>query len=139
VIVDVPAIGAPASTLTLSGDAFLVGDIRGSCGGNGNERVIEFVAPQTGTLVARTLQEDDFDVDVDTVLYLREECDADDDLTCSDDGNPDFDRDPEGLYDSLVVAAVSEGTTYFLVVDSFSSFTPTPDERVRLELLLEAP
>ena len=80
---------------------------QGTCGGTGPEHVYAWTAPSSGTFVFDTGGEDDTASDV--VLYLRASCIADE-LGCATDGGTD-DR-------PRLEVDVTEGQTYFLIVDS---------------------
>ena len=84
---------------------------QGSCGGNGPEHIYTWTAPSTGTFVFNTGGEDDTDFDI--VLYLRGSCIANE-IGCAADGRP-----------SLEVE-VTEGHTYYLIVDSDASVWSNP-------------
>jgi hypothetical protein len=121
-------------TLEFAAADFFAGEIDGElCRQAGNEKVLSFVAPQNGTLVARTQQLEFDDGDFDTVLTLRETCDDPTDEQCDDDGPFDVDE-----FDSLLEAEVVAGVTYFLIVDGFSDGAPAADQRAVLELAFTA-
>ena len=62
--------------------------LQGSCGGNGPEQVLEFVAPAAGRWFFTTARPD---TTVDTVLYVQTECgQAASEIACNDDGGADF-------------------------------------------------
>jgi large repetitive protein len=80
------------------------------CGGSGNEAVYQIVVEQPITLVASTNLPE---TEVDTVLYLREQCrESATELVCNDDVGE--------ATGSRIRAALDPGT-YYLVVDARSS------------------
>ncbi len=118
-------------TVELSAAEFFPGALEaGVCTSPGNEKVLSFVAPSTGTLIART-QEEALGVDFDTVLMLRTTCSSAVAEVCDDDG---FGEDSS--FDSFLRAPVDAGTTYFLVVDAFLAGQPVPPREVTVELLM---
>ena len=75
----------------------------------GNDVVYRFVAPDSGTMCAHTNGSS-----YDTVLYVQTACgDSGSDVACDDDGG-------DGLQSEAEFTA-SAGTTYFFIVDGFSS------------------
>ncbi len=78
---------------------------RGSCGGDGPERVYTFTLEASASLEARV-------EGLDSVLYLRESSCGGEELACNDDVDPDTDRG------SRIRAGLLPGT-YFLLVDAY--------------------
>ncbi len=120
-------------TFEFTGADFFPGELEAAdCSSPGNEKVLSFTASQSGTLIARTLQGGTNDFD--TVVMLRTDCLSDAGEACDDDGNGGGDL--ADAFDSILETDVVAGTTYFVVVDSFSSFSPSLDEAVTVELVL---
>ncbi|MBN1946810.1 MAG: trypsin-like peptidase domain-containing protein, partial [Bradymonadales bacterium] len=101
----------PISQL-LTGDlsAGYLGDTRGSCAGNGVERVYRFTVATPARLVAEA-------TGFDTVLYLRTVCSSSSsEIACNDDATP------PGSYGSHIEADL-DPAEYFLFIDTWSSTT----------------
>ncbi|HEY1099132.1 MAG TPA: hypothetical protein VGF99_09390, partial [Myxococcota bacterium] len=113
--ITLPAAGA-SSTETIAFADFSAGnDLVGSCGGNGQERVLSFTAAANASVTFTTA-----DDGPDTVVYLVDgTCGGSDDgaATCNDDNAADT-----GTGSALTVDVVA-GTEYFLVVDTFRAIT----------------
>lgn len=81
-------------------------DLRGSCGGNGADRVYTFTLNAPATLTATA-------TGFDAVLYLTSACgQAEAELACNDDATP------PGNYGAQISLPLAAGT-YFLVLDAY--------------------
>ena len=112
--ITLPAAGTSSQTPIAFADFSAENDITGSCGGNGQERVLSFTASSTTEVTFSTPSGDDA---IDTVLYLVSgACGGSDVDSCNDDNG-------ESGTGSTLTANVVAGTSYFLVVDTYGAIT----------------
>jgi hypothetical protein len=82
--------------------------LSGECGGTGSEYVTRWTAPQSGPICV-----DSTGSGVDTVLYLRQQCQVSGtELVCNDDP-------AEGGLAAKTTAYVQAGQTYYVVLDTY--------------------
>lgn len=126
---DLPTAGAPVSFQVDYAGA--PQELQADCGGRGAERVFTLTPAAD---VSLTIEAGGGDDDVDTVVYLMEgtcteagaEAATEDDGVCNDDGG--------GLpnYGSSLTVSLTAGTTYYLVVDSYSATSGTAGVSISL-------
>ena len=119
-------IQAADQTLTGPLDGSFSNGARGSCGGNGRDRVWRFTIDRPTRLTATA-------TGFDTVLYVRSECE--DELTevvCNDDNRPPGRRGSR--FETELVAG-----TYHLFLDAVGSFTRDFEIELQFEALAPPP
>jgi len=111
VCTDLDLGGLTGNGIVTGGNAGLIDDTLGSCGGGtpGEDAVIQWTAPFTGDVVIDT-----FGSDYDTVLYVLDGCGGAE-LACNDDGLGGT------VIQSDVTLSVTAGTTYQIVIDAWNN------------------
>ncbi len=116
------AIVIPAAGGTFDGITSGVGALAGTCANSSAapERVYAWTPTTTGNATIATCS--DTDTSFDTVVYVRRaSCTSGVEVACNDDSTGCFTSEPSDHHASRLIAPVTAGTTYFIIVDGYAS------------------